>query len=338
MCITRRVFLAGQFERIVPHLSSLIPSARRPSLTHFQSHTLGVVSELRPFVFLDVARGALAYDRVLSLCRANSGRWDVRDIPTQHSDYIDVLLGEFKLLRIRLRDAKQALAEANAARVPQVVKCFVFARALRYSAAVLVDCFSVQNARCTNEGRALMQLDFQQFVVKVEEMMPKRLLARAAAPLPYANTLKLCREYVETYVKAYYYNEDQIENWLREQHTYRADQLASLVRCMPHLSKRIKQRFQLIIDEQAASASVSASAGLHVSESNNNLQLPTDSMRPVVSSELLSTPGNPSSITPQSAGDRPRTSLLASNHSASPLTINANSTKKFTNIFHKSNS
>ena len=56
--------------------------------------------------------------------------------------------------------------------------------------------------RCSNEGRALMQLDYQQFVTKLERLTRLR-------PLPE-------RQLVEAYIKAYYVPESGLEDWIRQ--------------------------------------------------------------------------------------------------------------------------
>ena len=56
--------------------------------------------------------------------------------------------------------------------------------------------------RCSNEGRALMQLDYQQFVTKLERLTRLR-------PLPE-------RQLVEAYIKAYYVPESALEDWIRQ--------------------------------------------------------------------------------------------------------------------------
>lgn len=63
--------------------------------------------------------------------------------------------------------------------------------------------FSFSDAKkCSNGGRALMQLDFTQFLSKFEKISGLR-------PVPH-------REYVENYVKAYYLPEIELEKWMRE--------------------------------------------------------------------------------------------------------------------------
>lgn len=56
--------------------------------------------------------------------------------------------------------------------------------------------------KCSNEGRALMQLDFQQFLMKLEKLTDIR-------PIP-------DKEFVETYIKAYYLTENDMERWIKE--------------------------------------------------------------------------------------------------------------------------
>lgn len=55
--------------------------------------------------------------------------------------------------------------------------------------------------KCTNEGRALMQLDFQQFLMKLEKLTDLR-------PIP-------DKEFVETYIKAYYLTENDMEQFIK---------------------------------------------------------------------------------------------------------------------------
>ena len=59
-----------------------------------------------------------------------------------------------------------------------------------------------QAKKCSNEGRALMQLDYQQFLTKLGKLTELR-------PIP-------DHEYVETYIKAYYLTESDMECWIQE--------------------------------------------------------------------------------------------------------------------------
>lgn len=68
------------------------------------------------------------------------------------------------------------------------------------AALIFVEGFS--NAKkCSNEGRALMQLDYRQFVMKLEKICEMK-------PLPH-------QEYVVQYVQAFYIPEAELENWVK---------------------------------------------------------------------------------------------------------------------------
>lgn len=57
--------------------------------------------------------------------------------------------------------------------------------------------------KCSNSGRGLMQLDFTQFLSKLDKISPVPLKGQPD------------REYVENYVKAYYLPEETMEEWIR---------------------------------------------------------------------------------------------------------------------------
>ena len=68
------------------------------------------------------------------------------------------------------------------------------------AALIFVEGFS-EAKRCSNEGRALMQLDYRQFVLKLEKICQIK-------PLPH-------QDHVIQYVKAYYIPEAELESWVK---------------------------------------------------------------------------------------------------------------------------
>ena len=56
--------------------------------------------------------------------------------------------------------------------------------------------------KCSNEGRALMQLDFRHFVMKMERIAEIK-------PLAY-------QDFVANYVKAFYIPESELEQWVKQ--------------------------------------------------------------------------------------------------------------------------
>lgn len=111
------------------------------------------------------------------------------------------------------------------------------------------------NARkCTNEGRALMQLDYQQFLIQLEKLTDLR-------PIP-------DKELVESYVKAYYLPEAQLEEWIKDHKVtyfqikeytsiikkiiyqdYSIKQMVNLLIQIPHLNKKMRQKLITNVEE-----------------------------------------------------------------------------------------
>ncbi|CDQ94046.1 unnamed protein product, partial [Oncorhynchus mykiss] len=91
--------------------------------------------------------------------------------------------------------------------------------------------------KCSNEGRALMQLDFQQFLMKLEKLTDMR-------PIP-------DKDFVETYIKAYYLTENDMEQFIKNHREYSMKQLANLVNvCLgSHINKKARQKLLAAIDD-----------------------------------------------------------------------------------------
>lgn len=56
--------------------------------------------------------------------------------------------------------------------------------------------------KCSNAGRALMQLDFTQFMSQINSVCPINQMPQ--------------KELVEVYIKAYYLPETSLETWTRD--------------------------------------------------------------------------------------------------------------------------
>ena len=92
--------------------------------------------------------------------------------------------------------------------------------------------------KCTHEGRAWMQLDFQQFIVQIERFITIK-------PVPGKGP-------VDNFIKAYYLTEGDLEQWIRENYMdYTSKQLNSLINCTTTQISKMMQRNRLsnLVDE-----------------------------------------------------------------------------------------
>lgn len=228
------VFLAGQFEFLHSKLEEMIPLNKRAFLSQFYSQTVTTAQELRRPVYRYVASRIIDYDKTLQLM--TGVRWDIRDIMSQHNAYVDMLVRELQVFSMRLAQLAKQIP------VPQDARTVLWDHCVRLVNRTFVEGFASAK-KCSNEGRALMQLDFQQYLMKLERLTDLR-------PIP-------DREFVETYVKAFYLTENEMERWIREHKEYSTKQLTSLVTCGvgSHVTKKGKQKLLSIIEDMERSKS-----------------------------------------------------------------------------------
>ncbi|XP_040208270.1 syndetin isoform X1 [Rana temporaria] len=222
------VFLAEQFESLQTHLDSVMPSAKKPFLQQFYSQTVSTASELRKPIYWIVAAKAIDYEQLLVLM-ANV-KWDVKEIMSQHNVYVDALLKEFEQFNKKLAELSKHV------RIPLPVSNILWEHCIRLANRTLVEGYA-NVKKCSNEGRALMQLDYQQFLMKLEKLTDIR-------PIP-------DKEFVETYIKAYYLTENDMERWIKEHREYSTKQLTNLVNvCLgSHINKKARQKLLAAIDD-----------------------------------------------------------------------------------------
>jgi len=147
------VFLAEQFEFLQPHLDAVMPAVKKPFLQQFYSQTVSTASELRKPIYWIVAGKAIDYEQML-LLMANV-KWDVKEIMSQHNIYVDALLKEFEQFNRRLNEVSKRV------RIPLPVSNILWEHCIRLANRTIVEGYA-NVKKCSNEGRALMQLDFQQ--------------------------------------------------------------------------------------------------------------------------------------------------------------------------------
>ncbi|XP_053119942.1 syndetin [Hemicordylus capensis] len=222
------VFLAEQFEFLQPHLDAVMPPAKKPFLQQFYSQTVSTANELRKPIYWIVAAKAIDYEQML-LLMANV-KWDVKEIMSQHNIYVDSLLKEFEQFNRKLNEVSKRV------RIPLPVSNILWEHCIRLANRTIVEGYA-NVKKCSNEGRALMQLDFQQFLMKLEKLTDIR-------PIP-------DKEFVETYIKAYYLTENDMERWIKEHREYSTKQLTNLVNvCLgSHINKKARQKLLAAIDD-----------------------------------------------------------------------------------------
>ncbi|XP_046752243.1 syndetin isoform X1 [Diprion similis] len=221
------IFLGQQYEILRPYLEHLVASPCHGFLHQFYSQTIAAATDLRKPVYMAAASQSFDVGSILTLM--SKVNWEVRDVMSQHSSYIDNLLRDIQILSMRLEEI------GNRIPLPVIVYNSVWENVAHLITHTLVEGFS--NAKkCSNGGRALMQLDFTQLMSKFEKLTSLR-------PMPH-------REYVEAYVKSYYLPENILEEWIKQHKEYSTKHLIGLISCGCQNNKKTRQRLISIIEEE----------------------------------------------------------------------------------------
>lgn len=221
------VFLTNQIEQLRAHVEKLVLHTDRHTLQQFYGTTVTQAVELRRPIYRIVAVQAVDYEAVLNSLVAVS--FDIDDIMSQHNHYVDAILNDFRRMAMKIEEMGKTTPISSA------VTGVLWEHVIRLASRTFVEGFSCVK-KCTNEGRALMQLDYQHFLMKLEMLTMLR-------PIP-------DREYVEAYIKAFYLPETSFEQWILDKKgVYSPKQLAGLLSCVPHLNKKARQHFYALIEE-----------------------------------------------------------------------------------------
>ncbi|XP_063219060.1 syndetin [Bacillus rossius redtenbacheri] len=223
------IFLAKQFEFLHSYLEHLVPqgsAVNTPSLHHFNMQIVQVTMDVRQPVYMCVAGRAVDFNQII--IQMSKVNWEVKDVRSEHSQYVDNLLRELQIFSMRLDDIGRRIP------LSQEVLNTLWESVAYLCCNMFVEGFS--NAKkCSNGGRALMQLDFTQFLSKFEKLT-------SIKPVPN-------RELVELYVKAYYQHEAELEAWIKEHCEYSMKQLMALVNCACQNNKKARQRLTSLLEE-----------------------------------------------------------------------------------------
>ncbi|XP_034949710.1 syndetin [Chelonus insularis] len=220
------IFLGQQYESLQSFLKQLIASSpERGFLNQFYIQTIESATDLRKPVYMAVVSKFFDVTNILNLM--NRVNWEVKDVMSQHSDYVDSILQECKVFAKRLEDISYIVP------LSVEVKNAIWENVAHLITHTLVEGFS-NTKKCSNGGRGLMQLDFTQLKSKFEMITNIR-------PMPHS-------EYVELYVKAYYIPENTLEEWVKEHKEYSVKHLVGLISCACQNNKKSRQRLIGVIE------------------------------------------------------------------------------------------
>jgi hypothetical protein len=169
------------------------------------------------YLFTLLEKIAIDYSTIQeSISRIN---WDIEELMSQHNPYVDLLLRQVEQICFDVNSLKDQLT------IEKRTLNILLEQSIRNIMRMLVDGYG-SIRKCSNEGRALMQLDFQQLIVKLEKICDVR-------PIP-------DKDYVEFYIKAFYLPDSSLEKWVKDHSEYSQKNIISLLNLMAQATRKTK--------------------------------------------------------------------------------------------------
>ncbi|XP_019093935.1 PREDICTED: syndetin [Camelina sativa] len=209
------------------HLQSMLMSRNGSLVEDFFGQLVDSVPHLTEHLHRTTARILLHVNGYVD--RIANSKWEVKELGMEHNGYVDLMLGEFKHYKTRLAHGG----------IPPEVQNRLLGYGVEIFAEILVEGLS-RIKRCTNEGRALMLLDFQVLINGLQHFVPTNVKPKL--------------QIVETFIKAYYLPETEYVHWARGRPEYTKAQVVGLVNLVATM-KGWKRKTRLEVIEKIESAS-----------------------------------------------------------------------------------
>ena len=192
----------------------------------FFDSCVNVCPDLRTPVYHDAIRSLI--NRELIIQQMSRVSWDLKDVVSQHSEYVDQLLAQLQNFSSEISRLSYDIP------ISPVLLGQLWDTASLVCSQVFVAGFSSAK-KCTNEGRALMQLDYRQFAVKLEKLSGQK-------PVPH-------QQFVSNYITAYYIPETELGPWVENHPEYSSQQLRALVAAVSYNNNKTKQKLNSLIND-----------------------------------------------------------------------------------------
>ncbi|KAL4002076.1 hypothetical protein ACH3XW_1980 [Acanthocheilonema viteae] len=217
-------FISKQLDLIRPVIESLV---NRDVIEKYYTEILVIIPEMRKCIYGCAVSRLIDYDKFVNDIMTT--KWDIGQLQSQHSTYVDNILQEFS----RIKDLLSEIAEQIP--ITKSVQKTFWSTVICCTFSALVKGYGEFGKKCSNEGRALMQLDFQQLIAKLEQLVD-------FMPIPH-------KAYVENYIKAYYLPESSMESWILQHREYTTNQIITLLNVATHISKKARTRIINALEE-----------------------------------------------------------------------------------------
>ena len=218
-------FLATVLRSIKPNLVKRLPATTHKFLNDTYVQLVEVVPELRWYVYKGLTAKFIHLEGVVKLM--SKVKWDTKEILSEHNGYVDALVKELNIVGQRI-DA------LGTARLPEIAYNSTWMEIMEQVNRTFCEGFATAK-KCTSEGRALMQLDYRQYQSKLAKVC----------------TIKPKTTHVDDFIRAFYLQDEEIEEWIKgHSKQYTKKELSNVVTVsVVKMAKKDRQRMLKMIEE-----------------------------------------------------------------------------------------
>ncbi|GMS89946.1 hypothetical protein PENTCL1PPCAC_12121, partial [Pristionchus entomophagus] len=216
-------FVARQLDLTRPVVESLLRPDDEKSieaLADFYNRVLAAVPDVR-FAILN-AVGSQSLKLPLLVSAIGTTPWSPNELQSEHSKYVDFLVQDLEVFNLRLQHL--TLEQP----CDETIRTLLWDRVINSALKAILHGYGQIGARCSNEGRALMQLDVTHLSGRIEKITGRKATEEIAK--------------IDAYVKAYYLPEKHLEEWAMDHREYTVEQVTSLLAAATHVSKKTRTR------------------------------------------------------------------------------------------------
>ena len=217
-------FLAGELNSLQTHYNHQLQ--HDDAVDTFYQDCVNICKDFQVVMYIRAVKSCLQSENSLKLI--GKVAWDLRDVVSQHSHYVDHMLDILEIFSKGIANLGQAIP------ISKTLLDVLWETAALVCCQIFLDGFAAAK-KCTNEGRALMQLDLRQFMVKMEKMSGLK-------PVPHQHL-------VSNYIKAYYIPESELGQWVEQHPEYSPSQLRALISSSSNNNNKTKQKLNSLIND-----------------------------------------------------------------------------------------
>ncbi|CBY14556.1 unnamed protein product [Oikopleura dioica] len=226
--------LAKEFTKLKPYLESYIPENRIMILSRFYTNSIQTVpQEVMTMTLAPFCSDALDNKEIYSDIAAT--KWDGSTISDISSRYVERIGCQVERIKRTIKRIGRNL------RISSELHEIIWIEVARAIGEMLVGGYS-QVSKMSAEGRAQMNFDYQQCLHRLE------LISGIKSP-------PAIRTYTETFIRAFYLTEDELNKFIETDTMFGAKTLQALVRQSgASLSQKTRTRFIQIIERNKTSS------------------------------------------------------------------------------------